>query len=120
MSQSDLVQVTEYLVVDVAEKRWRCARCEADLGPASRPYKHGLLLYDRDPSEIFEPKLEGEYTFAPDPGWCRIVEFYCPGCGTQVETEYLPPGHPISNDIELDVEQLAERARNSELPGGEQ
>jgi acetone carboxylase gamma subunit len=119
MSDPQLVQITEYLAVNTEARRWQCARCEADLGPTSKPYKHGLLLYDRDPSEIFEPKLEGEYTFAPDPAWCRIVEFYCPGCGTQVETEYLPPGHPISHDIDLDIDRLAQMAQVDARPGDE-
>jgi hypothetical protein len=35
-----------------------------------------------------------------------LIEFYCPGCGTMVETEYLPPGHPITNDIELDIDAM--------------
>jgi acetone carboxylase, gamma subunit len=45
----------------------------------------------------------------------RIVEFYCPGCSTQVETEYLPPGHPITHDIEIDVDRLKERLGAGEL-----
>jgi len=50
--------------------------------------------------------VEGAYTFAPDPEWCRILEFVCPGCATLLEVEYLPPGHPITHDIELDIEAL--------------
>ena len=45
----------------------------------------------------------------------RIVEFYCPGCGTQIETEYLPPGHPITYDIEIDIDSLKERLRKGEF-----
>jgi len=45
----------------------------------------------------------------------RIVEFYCPGCGTQVETEYLPPGHPITHDIEIDLDTLKQRLDSGEL-----
>jgi acetophenone carboxylase len=45
----------------------------------------------------------------------RILEFYCPGCGTQVETEYLPPGHPITHDIEIDIDRLKERLARGEL-----
>ena len=33
-------------------------------------------------------------TYSPDPTWCRILEYYCPQCGTMMEVEYLPPGHP--------------------------
>jgi acetone carboxylase gamma subunit len=47
-----------------------------------------------------------EFTFAPDPAWCRILEFYCPGCGTMVETEYLPPGHAPTFDMEIDIDAL--------------
>jgi acetone carboxylase gamma subunit len=45
----------------------------------------------------------------------RIVEFYCPGCGTQIETEYLPPGHPITHDIEIDIDMLQQRIESGEL-----
>ena len=46
---------------------------------------------------------------APNAEWVRIIEFYCPGCGRQVETEYLPPGHPITHDTEMDVDALKAR-----------
>ena len=53
--------------------------------------------------------IEGPYTFAPNGDWIRIIEFYCPGCGRQVETEYLPPGHPLTRDTEIDVDALKAR-----------
>ena len=61
------------------------------------------------------PILDGEYTFSPDPVWVRILEFYCPQCGRQIETEYLPPGHPITHDIEVDVDNLRRRLASGEL-----
>ncbi len=106
------VAVTEYLKIDLDAERWQCRRCAHDLGSARDNYKRGLLVYDRDPREIHRPILDPtlyRYTFAPDPTWCRILEYYCPGCGTQVETEYLPPGHPPTHDIELDVDDLKRR-----------
>jgi acetophenone carboxylase len=109
------LRITEYLDLDIGGETWHCRRCGHDLGPAKRNYKEGCLVYDRDPREIHRPVVEGEYTLAPDPEWVRIVEFYCPGCGTQVETEYLPPGHPITHDIELDVAGLRERIESGEL-----
>jgi acetophenone carboxylase len=48
-------------------------------------------------------------SYAPDPNLVRILEFYCPGCGSQVEVQYLPPGHPIPRDIELDIDKLKEK-----------
>ena len=117
---SKRVHITEYLDIDLESERWTCAVCEHAIGPAREDYKRGLLLYDRDPRDIYPARIDGELSFAPDPGWCRIVEFYCPGCGTQVETEYLPPGHPLTHDIEIDVEALkAQHTAQAAGPGGE-
>ena len=103
------VAMTEYLEIDLDDETWRCRRCERVLTSARGNYKEGLLVYDRDPREIHRPILNPdlyEYTFAPDPRWCRILEYYCPQCGTLVEAEYLPPGHPPLHDIELDIDAL--------------
>lgn len=109
------IRITEYLDLDVEAEEWHCHRCDRLLGPAAQSYKQGCLVHDRDPREIHRPLIEGEYTFAPDPEWVRILEFYCPGCGTQLEVEYLPPGHPVTHDIELDVPRLRERIERGEL-----
>ena len=109
------IRFTEYLDLDMESEVWRCNRCDAELISAHRPYKEGCLVYERDPREIHPPLIEGEFTFSPDPDWVRILEFYCPGCGAQVETEYLPPGHPITVDIELDVDNLKARLASGEL-----
>jgi acetone carboxylase, gamma subunit len=109
------IRVTEYLELDIERERWLCNRCGQDLGPARESYRKGCLLHDRDPGEIHPPIVPGKFTFSPDPLWVRVVEFYCPGCGTQVETEYLPPGHPITQDIEIDLDSLKERLRKGEL-----
>lgn len=104
------IRVTEYLEIDPETATWHCERCEHAIGPARENYKRGLLLHDRDPREIHPPRFDRAHDFAPDPAWCRIVEYYCPGCATQVETEYLPPGHPLTYDIQIDVDALLARA----------
>ena len=111
-SVSARIRVTEYLDLDLESEQWMCNRCGHKLGPARDNYKKGCLLYDRDPREIHSPIVEGQYSFAPDPLWVRIVEFYCPGCGTQIETEYLPPGHPITRDIDIDLDSLKQRLKS--------
>lgn len=105
------VDITEYLAIDLSSERWCCRVCGHDLGNARANYKEGCLVADRDPREIHDNVVEGDYTFAPDPEWCRIVEFYCPGCVTLIEVEYLPPGHPLTHDIELDIDAL--KAKNA-------
>ena len=109
------LRVTEYLDLDLDREKWLCNRCGHVLGPARENYKNGCLVHDRDPREIHPPLVPGSFNFSPDPLWVRIVEFYCPGCGTQVETEYLPPGHPITHDIEIDIDSLKERLRKGEF-----
>jgi acetone carboxylase gamma subunit len=109
------IRVTEYLELDLEDESWYCHVCGQTLGSARENYKHACLVHQRDPREIHLSLIEGEYTFAPDPEWVRIVEFYCPGCGTQVETEYLPPGHPITHDIEIDIDKLKERIAGGQL-----
>jgi acetophenone carboxylase len=111
-------QITEQLEIDLDTERWQCVRCGHELGSARHNYKHGCVVWERDPTEIHRALAEGEYTFAPDPAWCRILEFICPGCGTLIETEYLPPGHPITHDIELDVDALKRQTQAQTL--GEQ
>jgi acetone carboxylase, gamma subunit len=115
LEQQDRIRVTEYLDLDIEQERWFCNRCSHEIGPARENYKKGCLLYDRDPREIHPPLVSGEFNFSPDPLWVRIVEIYCPGCGTQIETEYLPPGHPITWDIEIDLDSLKERLRKGEF-----
>lgn len=103
------VPMTEYLAIDLETERWCCRRCGHDIHSARGNYKEGLLVYDRDPTEIHRPLLDPklyERTFAPDPRWCRILEFYCPGCGTMIETEYTVPGHPPLHDMEFDIDAL--------------
>ncbi len=109
------IRVTEYLDLDLSSEQWGCNRCGRVLGPAKENYKKFCLVHDRDPREVHTPILDGNYSFSPDPLWVRIVEFYCPGCGTQIETEYLPPGHPITHDIEIDVPALKARLASGEL-----
>jgi acetophenone carboxylase len=109
------VIITEYLSVDLdlELEQWICRRCGRALGDARDNYKKGCLLYERDPREIHHPIIQkkSEYDYSPDPKWCRIIEFYCPGCGTMIENEYLPPGHPITHDIEIDIDALKKRAK---------
>lgn len=103
------VLITEYLRIDLDAEKWECRRCDHEIGSARDNYKKGLLVYERDPREVHKPVLDPEkyeYTFAPDPKFCAIYEFYCPRCGTMVEVEYQVPGHLPVHDIELDIDAL--------------
>jgi acetone carboxylase gamma subunit len=103
----NLIRITEYLDIELERERWCCNRCGADLGPAREPWKKGALIRERDPREVHLPiGPSKEFNFSFDPEWMRIVEFYCPKCAVMIDNEYLPPGHPLTWDIQLDVDQL--------------
>jgi len=55
---------------------------------------------------------DADFNFTPNSDFCRLIEFYCPGCGIQIENEYLPPGHPITHELELDIDALKARQAN--------
>jgi acetone carboxylase gamma subunit len=102
-----IVRITEYLDIELTAERWRCNRCGADLADARESYKKGCLIRARDPREVHVPiGPDKAFNFSFDPAWIRIVEFYCPACGVMVENEYLPPGHPLTWDIQLDIDRL--------------
>lgn len=111
-TQPGRIAITEYLEIDLQSERWHCRRCNHDIENARENYKQGLMVAQRDPREVHRPLINEEryeYTFAPDPEWCRLVEFYCPNCATLMEVEYLPPGHPLTRDIELDIDAMKAR-----------
>jgi acetone carboxylase gamma subunit len=106
-----LVRIAECLDIDLATDQWCCNRCGHELGDARKPYKLGCLLRERNPHEIHPPLgTNEEYNFSFHPDWIRIIEFYCPKCATMIENEYLPPGHPLTWDIEVDVDELHRKA----------
>jgi acetone carboxylase gamma subunit len=103
------IPMTEYLEIDLETERWRCRRCAHDLGPARGNYKEGTLVYNRDPTEIHSPLIDPgryEFTFAPDAAWCRILEFYCPGCGTPDQGRVPAARASPTYDLQIDVDAL--------------
>ncbi|HDM79155.1 MAG TPA: acetophenone carboxylase [Deltaproteobacteria bacterium] len=110
------IRFTEYLDLDLEDECWYCHVCGYKIGSARDSYKKGCLLYERDPSEIHKPLLpDAPYDVCPNKKWVSIIEFYCPGCGTQIETEYLPPGHPITVDIEVDIDSIKKSLASGEV-----
>lgn len=104
-------RITEYLEIDLLREMWCCQRCGRELINAREDYKRGCLVAERLMEEVHPPVVEGQaYSFSPHPDFCRLIEFYCPGCGVMIENEYLPPGHPLTRDIDLDIDGLKKRA----------
>ena len=113
-----MIRITEYLDVELETRTWHCNRCGEALGAADEPYKKGCVVRERDPREIHPPLgTDDDFNFSFHPDWIRIIEFYCPGCGAMIENEYLPPGHPLTWDIQLDLEALAQNQAAAKQDG---
>lgn len=105
--RASVVRITEYLAIDLDTERWICHKCEQDLVDARENYKKGCLVYERDPAEVYPPIFPDQtWTGTTREGYGTFIEFYCPGCGTNLETELLPDGFPPTHDIELDIDAL--------------
>lgn len=117
------VAMTEYLQIDLEDGVWECRVCGHTIGSAEDSYKEGLLVHDRDPREIHPPIIDPDkyrFTFSPDPEWVRILEYCCPKCGTQIETEYAIPGHPPIHDMQPDLKAMkAQWAARVDAPSSE-
>ena len=72
-----------------------CAECGHVLCEATENFKLHCLIYDRDPAEVYL------FNRPPRKEWMIYREFYCPGCGVQMEVEGTPLGTPIIHTYEL-------------------
>lgn len=98
--EEELFSLTPYLKVLRAEgdqKVIACHECGYVYCEATENYKLYCLIHDRDPKDI-QPGLLG-----PNKEWMIYREFYCPGCGTQIDVEGTPEGTPILHSIELNL-----------------
>jgi acetone carboxylase gamma subunit len=109
----NLRPITEYLAIDLENERWTCRQCGHDIGSAREDYKLGLVFRARDPKEVHSSGLNLPRLY-PDPEWCRVVEMFCPSCAVLIEVEYLPPGHPLTHDIDLDIDALKNAAASED------
>jgi acetone carboxylase gamma subunit len=97
-----------YIVQKGRERIVKCS-CGHEFGDYRKNWKLNALVYERNPED-------GEVYVGPrafDSQWVTMREFYCPGCGTQLEVELLPHGYPFVFDAELDVDGFYDR--NPEL-----
>ncbi|MCL5962236.1 MAG: acetone carboxylase subunit gamma [Chloroflexi bacterium] len=99
MAPEDVIHLTPY--VDIVRQEGRlvsvCTQCGFNYGDADENFKLGCLVYERDPREVQPGRL------GPDKDWMVYREFYCPGCGTQVDVEATAPGMPILHNIQLQL-----------------
>jgi acetone carboxylase gamma subunit len=88
--------------------------CGYEFGDYRENWKLNALVYVRDDEEKMAelyPRL-----LAPDPEWQVIREYYCPGCGTQLEVEAVTPWYPVIHDYEPDIDAFYEQWLGRPVP----
>ncbi|UCF56891.1 MAG: hypothetical protein JSW15_12645, partial [Deltaproteobacteria bacterium] len=99
-AREELFKLTPYvsaLKTDSGKRVLACTECGHILCEAGENFKLYCLIYDRDPAEIYIRNR------APDKGWMVFREFYCPGCGVQMEVEGTPVATPIVHSYEVTI-----------------
>ena len=87
-----LFKLTPYVNIVEDEKGRKvavCSKCGFAYCDAAEDHKLYCLVYERDPADYFPKDI------AADKDWGIFREFYCPGCGTQLEADQCPEGMPI-------------------------
>ncbi len=93
-------RVGEYLdvVQDGWQRRFRCAKCEHDLGPVQENYKtHALMRVA--PLQEAGPLVGDPHRFIDDE--MELRQFFCPGCVTLLDNEINRAEAELLCDIEL-------------------
>lgn len=92
-SEQILLPLTPALfIVQKENDRIVKCRCGHEFGDYRVNWKLSSLIYVRDSDEKLQEVYHG--IEQPDPAWVQIREYYCPGCGTQLEVEAMPRGAP--------------------------
>lgn len=65
-------------------------------------WKMAALIFVRNDEKSLSEIWPGPRT--PDPDKNEVREFYCPGCGVQLEVDAVPPGYPILQNFEPNIE----------------
>jgi|SRR3990172_11095968 len=97
-----LVPLGEHLyVVDKGgEKIVKCS-CGQEFGDYRQSWKHNAVINVRDSEEALDEIYPGPRKC--DVSWMHLREYFCPGCGTLLEIEAVPPGYPIVFDFLPDL-----------------
>lgn len=80
--------------------------CGHEFGDYHRNWKEEALVYVRNTPEAIHQIYPN--MMAADPAWQEYREYYCPGCGTQLEVESVPPWYPPVHSFEPDLETFYE------------
>jgi acetone carboxylase gamma subunit len=98
-----LLPLTEHLyIVEKGDERVVKCDCGYEYGDYRENWKLKALIDVLETEEELDRIYPG--FLKPDPEICEIRRYYCPGCGTQLEVESVPRGHPMIFDFLPDID----------------
>lgn len=98
-----LLPLAEHLnIVEKGEDRIVKCDCGYEYGDYRENWKLKAFIYVRETEEKLDEVFFGPRK--PDPKFCEVREYYCPGCGVQLEVETLPVGYPAIFDFLPDID----------------
>jgi acetone carboxylase gamma subunit len=80
-----------FIVEKPGERVVKCT-CGHEFGDYRVNWKLSSLVHVRESEEALGAIYRGSEM--PDPSWVQVREYYCPGCGNQLEVEAVPRGCP--------------------------
>jgi len=96
----------ELYIIEKGEDRLVKCSCGYEFGDYRENWKLKALIHVRDAEEEIEELYPSTYPSRPDLELCEIREYYCPGCGNQLEVEAVPFGYPIIFDFLPDLDSF--------------
>jgi acetone carboxylase gamma subunit len=104
----------ELYIVQKGEERVIKCTCGQEFGDYRVNWKLKALINVRDtPEKIAEI---WPYPGAPDPAYCEVREYFCPGCGNQLQVETVPAGYPVVFDFLPDLDSFYREWLGKPLP----
>ena len=102
-----------FIVQKDSDRIVKC-RCGHEFGDYRVNWKLNALIYVRDSEDKLEEIYRGREQ--PDPSWTQIREYYCPGCGSQLEVEAVPRGAPPDFEFLPDLDTFYREWLGRPLP----
>jgi acetone carboxylase gamma subunit len=94
----------ELFIVEKGGERLVKCSCGYEFGDYRQNWKLKALIHVRESPEEIGELYPPAYPSKPAPELCEIREYYCPGCGSQLEVEVVPFGYPVIFDFLPDID----------------
>ena len=104
----------DLFIVQKGKERIVKCRCGQEFGDYRVNWKLYASIYVRDSEETLREIYHGREQ--PDPSWVQIREYYCPGCGSQLEVEAVPRGAPPDFELLPDLDTFYREWLGRPLP----